>query len=155
MPELLIIILMAMLWSIFLGELTLFNLTMGGLIALVLLGVIQRGQANNFVRRVLAVGRFIYRFFVELIIANIIIARLAFVPRPRFNPHVIAVPLKLESDAAIALLSATITLLPGTVAMGVSEDKNVLYAHAMGEEDIEKAKESVTRIEALILGFMR
>ena len=154
MLELLIIISIALLWALFLGGLTPFALTAGALIAIVLLSVIQRGQEDSFGSRFVAVIRFIYRFFVELFMANFAIASLAFKPKPKFDPHVIAVPLKLKTDPAIALLSATITLLPGTVAMGVSEDKNTLYAHAIGEADIDKAKDSVTRIEDLILGFM-
>ncbi|MCA9837734.1 MAG: Na+/H+ antiporter subunit E [Trueperaceae bacterium] len=154
MLELLIIILISLLWSLFLGELSLFNLTVGALLALLLLSVIQREQEHNFSQRFRAVLFFVYRFFIELFMANLVIARLAFSARPKFNPHVIAVPLKLESDAAISLLAATITLLPGTVAMGVSEDKSLLYAHAMGEADVAKAKDSITRIETLILGFM-
>lgn len=154
MLELLIVILISLLWALFLGQLTLFNLTMGALIATVLLSVIQRGQENNFGGRLLAVLRFVYRFVIELFVASIALAKIAFAPKPVFHPHIIAVPLKLKSDEAIALLSATITLLPGTVAMGVSEDKGLLYAHAMGEADIDKAKDSVTRMETLILGFM-
>ncbi len=154
MLELLIMISMSLLWSLFLGELSLFNLTVGAAFSLFLLGVIQREQEDNFVSRFFAVLHFVYRFFVELFMANFAIAKLAFALKPKFSPHVIAVPLRLESDAAIALLAATITLLPGTVAMGVSEDKKLLYAHAIGEADIAKAKDSVSRIETLILGFM-
>jgi multicomponent Na+:H+ antiporter subunit E len=154
MLELLIVILLALLWALFLGELTLFNLTIGALIAILLLSVIQRGQSFGFAKRLLALLYFVYRFFVELFVANIAIAKLAFLSKPSFHPHIIAVPLKVKSDGAIALLSATITLLPGTVAMGVSQDKSMLYAHAIGEADIAKAKDSVTRMEDLILGFM-
>ena len=99
--------------------------------------------------------RFVLSFFKELVVANLIIARLTLRAHPRYHTHVIAVPIRLESDAAIALLSATITLLPGTVAMGVSNDRKNLYAHAMGTNSVEDAKESVTRMETLILGFMK
>jgi len=154
MLELLIVVLLSLLWALFLGELSLFNLLVGALMATGLLSVIQRGSEDNFGLRLFGVLRFIYRFFVEALMANIALAKIAFSPKPVFDPHVIAVPLTLESDEAIALLAATITLLPGTVAMGVSEDKSLLYAHAMGEADVDKAKDSVTRIETLILGFM-
>ena len=154
MLEMLVVLLVSLLWAIFLGGFSAFNLVVGAILAMVLLSLISSGQKKTFPQRVLAVFRFIYRFLLELIVANIVIARLAFTPRPRFAPHIIAVPLRLETNAAIALLSATITLLPGTVAMGVSEDKKFLYAHAMGEPDLAKAKDSVTRMESLILGFM-
>jgi multicomponent Na+:H+ antiporter subunit E len=116
--------------------------------------VLQRDEENNFTSKVVAVFKFILVFFKELFVANLILARLAFQGQPRLQPHVLAVPLQLKTDIAISLLSATITLLPGTIAMGVSEDRSELYAHAMGAE-LEAAKDSIVRIETLILGFMR
>lgn len=155
MLELIIIIFIALLWALFLGELSLFNLTMGAAIAILLLSLIQRDQEYSFAKRLVAFLRFLGSFLIEMTIANIMIARLAFIPKPKFHPHIIAVPLRLETDVAIALLSATITLMPGTVAMGVSEDKKLLYAHAVAEADLSKLKNSVSRMESLILGFTK
>ena len=155
MVELLTILLFALLWALFFGELTAYNLIVGSLLGLLLLSVLQRNQERAFHRRLGALLRFVYRFFLELVTAGFVVARLALRANPKLHPHIIAVPLRLESDGAITLLAATITLLPGTVAMGVSEDKSVLYAHAIGEADIAKARDSVQRIETLILGFMR
>lgn len=154
MGDALLLLLMALVWALFLGELSIFNLIVGTVIGLLLLGVVQRGQRSSTSSRVFAALFFAFRFVVELVQANIVIALLAVRRRPKFHPHIIAVPLRVESDAAISLLASTITLLPGTVALGVSEDKSILYAHAIGEADIEKARDSVTRIETLILGFM-
>ena len=39
--------------------------------------------------------------------------------------------------------------------MGVAPDKSVLYAHAIGAAEPQAAKDSVVRIETLILGFMK
>lgn len=154
MANIFTILAVALLWTVFVGEFSPFNVFVGGMIALLLLSVLQRSQDNAFPKRVVAFLRFIAQFFSELIVANFAIAKLAIVAKPQFHPHIIAVPLRVKSDAAISLLSATITLLPGTVAMGVSEHKDVLYAHAIGEEDVQKAHDSITRIETLILGFM-
>lgn len=154
MAETLTVLAIALLWSFLLGAMTPFNLLVGVLLGILLLSVVQRERGEGFPKRVWGVVRFVARFLVEVVIANIAIARLAIARRPNFYPHIIAVPLRLKSDAAISLLAATITLLPGTVAMGVSEDKRLLYAHAIGEADIEKAKAGVVRIESLILNFM-
>lgn len=154
MSEILTIIAIALLWSFLLGAMSPFNLLIGALLGILLLSIVRRDQGEGFPKRFLGFVRFALRFLVEVVIANIAIARLAIARRPNFYPHIIAVPLRLKSDAAISLLAATITLLPGTVAMGVSEDKRVLYAHAIGEADIAKARDSVTRIETLILNFM-
>ena len=155
MTDIVTTLLMAFVWSILAGELTFFNLAVGSLIGLLLLGVIQRGKSGSLPRRLFSLALFIVRFVVELIQANFAIALLAIIRNPKFHPHIIAVPLRIESDAAIALLASTITLLPGTVALGVSEDKSLMYAHAIGEADLDKARDSVTRIETLILGFMK
>lgn len=154
MAEILALFGIALLWSLLVGSLDLLNLVVGALLGLLLLSLVQRENARSFPRRVAAFTRFAVRFLGELVLANAVVALLALRPRPRFHPHVIAVPLRVTSDGAISLLAATITLLPGTVAMGVSEDRRLLYAHAIGEADPARSRASVTRIEDLILGFM-
>jgi multicomponent Na+:H+ antiporter subunit E len=152
--DVLAVLLSGFLWSFLIGELSFVNLFIGSILGMGLLALIRRQRASSFPRRVFAVINFFMQFMWELFLANIIIAMLALRARPRFYPHIIAVPLTVTSDPAIALLSAAITLLPGTVALGISEDKCQLYAHAIGADDIADARDSVLRIEKLILRFM-
>jgi len=154
MGSLLAVLGMALLWSFLMGRLTPVNLIVGALLGILLLSVVEREQERSFARRLAALVRFTLRFSWELVTANVMVALLAVRPRPRYHPHFIAVPLRVESDAAIALLSAAITLLPGTVAMGVSDDRRLLYAHAILQADPARSRADVQRIEALILGFM-
>lgn len=154
MTSILGILAIALLWAFLMGEPSFFNIAVGALLGTLVLSVVQRGEERSFGRRVLGIGRFLLRFIYELLVANVVVALLALRPRPRFHPHIIAVPLRVESDLAISLLSAAITLLPGTVAMGTSDDRRLLYAHAITESDPERSRASVTRIEDLILGFM-
>lgn len=154
MRQIFILLLFALLWPILVGELTAYNLLAGGALALLLLSAV-RGGSGSFARRLGAFLRYLLVFSWELLLANVLIAVLALRPHPKFYPHIIAVPLRLESDAAISLLSATITLLPGTVAMGVSADRKLLYAHAINIPDVARARDSVTQLETRILGFMR
>ncbi len=154
MAEIVAVVLIALLWASLAANFSLYNLLFGALLGLFLLAGVSSGE-RPLPRRILAFLRYLLSFAKELIVANVLIALLALTPRPVFHPHVIAVPLRLKSDGAIALLFATITLLPGTVAMGVSEDRARLYAHAIGILDLDEAKNAVTRMESLILGFMR
>ena len=149
------LLLLSLLWVFLVGNLTLYNVLFGAALGLLLLTMVQEERERSLPRRVVGFARFLGRFLYELVVANVLIALLAVRPRPRFHPHIIAVPLRVESDAAISLLSAAITLLPGTVAMGVSEDRRTLYAHAIAEADPARSRAGVTRIEDLILGFMR
>ncbi len=154
MLELLTVLAVALLWVFLAANLTLYNLFIGALLGLLFLSVVRREGERSFPARLVGFARFVAQFLYELFISNIAVALLAVKPRPRLHPHIIAVPLNVKSDAAITLLSAAITLLPGTVAMGVSADRSLLYAHAIGEADVEKSRNSVTRIERLILRFM-
>lgn len=154
MGSLLAVLGMALMWSFLMGQLTALNLVVGALLGILLLSVVERERERSFPRRLAAFVRFVLRFSFELVTANVLVALLAFRPRPRYYPHFIAVPLRVRSDAAISLLSAAITLLPGTVAMGVSDDRGLLYAHAILQADPERSRASVERIEGLILGFM-
>lgn len=154
MGEVVVLVTVALLWAFLYGEFTSFNLLAGAVLGLLLLTAIRRGHSSSLPIRLWRVLRFLFAFLWELLVAGIVIAWLAVRSRPSFHPHVIAVPLRVKSDAAISLLSATITLLPGTVAMGTSEDRRTLYAHAIGEADPDRSRASVTRIETLILGFL-
>ncbi|MEJ2287557.1 MAG: Na+/H+ antiporter subunit E [Deinococcales bacterium] len=154
MASLLAVLGMALMWSFLMGRLTALNLVVGALLGVLLLSVVERERERSFPRRLWGLVRFVVSFVLELVTSNVLVALLAVRPRPRYHPHIIAVPLRVKSDAAISLLSAAITLLPGTVAMGVSEDRGLLYAHAILQADPERSRASVQRIETLILGFM-
>lgn len=153
MSQIIVLLLFSLLWPVLVGDLTAFNLLVGGALAVLLLSVVRSGGAS-FAGRAGAFVRYLGAFLWELLLANVIIALLALRPRPRLHPHVLAVPLRLQSDVGISLLSATITLLPGTVAMGVSGDRKLLYAHAINIADVAEARASITRMETRILGFM-
>lgn len=155
MSEVLVVVALALLWSFLSGELSAFNLLVGAFLGMLILLATKGESSSSLPRRLWRMVRFIGGFMYELLLAGLMISRLAISRRPRFHPHVIAVPLRVESDGAISLLSATITLLPGTVAMGTSRDRRYLYAHAIAEADPERARDAVARIETLILGFMR
>ena len=153
MTPVVIVLSFALLWSVLVGELGAYNLLVGGALATLLLSVLRTGDAS-FAVRLWGFIRFLLRFVWELLSANVQVALLALQPKPRLHPHIIAVPLRLQSDAGISLLSATITLLPGTVAMGVSSDHKLLYAHAINIAEVALAKDSITLMETYILRFM-
>ncbi len=60
-------------------------------------------------------------------------------------PGVVAIPLDARTDLEITLLANLITLTPGSVSLDLSEDKRVLYVHAMYIDggDIEAYRRSI------------
>ncbi len=73
-------------------------------------------------------------------------------------PGVIAIPLDARTDAEITLLANLITLTPGSVSLDLSEDRRVLYVHAMYIDggDVEAYRRSVKDgLERRVLELLR
>lgn len=79
-------------------------------------------------------------FLWELVLANLRLARDVVRPLSDLRPAVVAIPLDLDTDVEITLLSTLITLTPGTLSLDVSSDRKVLYIHAMHGSDVEKLR---------------
>ncbi len=73
-------------------------------------------------------------------------------------PGVIAIPLEARTDVEITLLANLITLTPGSVSLDLSEDRRVLYIHAMYIDggDVEAYRRSVKEgLERRVLELLR
>jgi multicomponent Na+:H+ antiporter subunit E len=73
-------------------------------------------------------------------------------------PGVIGIPLDARTDAEITLLANLITLTPGSVSLDLSEDRSVLYVHAMYIDggDVEAYRRSVKEgLERRVLELLR
>lgn len=96
-----------------------------------------------YMHRVLAVIYLIGLFFKELISANIQVLLLIIQPKMPIKPAIFALPIVLEKDWEITLLSSLITLTPGTLVIDVSEDSRTLYIHALNYGDADEAIDSI------------
>jgi len=96
-----------------------------------------------YMHRVWAVIYLIGLFFKELISANIQVLLLIVQPKMPIKPAIFALPIVLEKDWEITLLSSLITLTPGTLVLDVSEDSKTLYIHALNYGDADEAIDSI------------
>jgi multicomponent Na+:H+ antiporter subunit E len=85
----------------------------------------------RLVSRILKIGALVGIFFYELWASSVAVARAAFARQPKLHPAILAVPIDLKSDFAIAALANLVTLTPGTCSLHVSEDRHTLYVHAL------------------------
>jgi multicomponent Na+:H+ antiporter subunit E len=97
------------------------------------------------IRRVRAWAVLLGVFAVEM--AKSVMAVSAWVLRREqgFRPAIIAIPLDARTDAEISLFADMITLTPGTTSLHVSEDRKILYVHAMDAPDPEAAAAEMKR----------
>jgi multicomponent Na+:H+ antiporter subunit E len=68
----------------------------------------------------------------------------------------VAIPLDVETDVEITLLANLITLTPGTLSMDISDDRKVLYVHAMYVDDPEALRAEIKNgFERRVLEMLR
>ena len=89
----------------------------------------------------------------DIIKANIAVARIVlFMPKADLRPCWLPVPLRLTSPEALAILAGTITLTPGTVTCGISEDGRHLLVHCLHAPDPDAVRaEIIERYESRLL----
>ncbi|BCW99572.1 MAG: cation:proton antiporter [Armatimonadota bacterium] len=125
---------LALAWAALHGEFSLTSLSVGFAVGYLLLALLVRGGLvgqSPYTARASRAAGFIAFFLWELVLANIRIAHDVLTPKHHMQPGIVAIPLDAKTDAEITLLANLITLTPGTLSLDVSEDRRVLYIHAM------------------------
>ncbi len=129
---------LALVWAGATGVISMETLTAGFLMGMVVLHVVGPvfGDERYVIRFVLAIGLLLF-FLRELILSSVRVAIDVIRPTLTMRPAVVSVPLDLTGDAQITLLANLISLTPGTLSVDVSDDKSVLYVHAMYGDDAD------------------
>jgi multicomponent Na+:H+ antiporter subunit E len=148
---------LALAWALAVGGVSLTNFAVGFGLGYASLWFAQPaiGRSNYFGRVPRAMG-FVLFFLWELILANLRVAYDVVTPKYHMRPGIVAIPLDAETDLEITLLASLITLTPGTLSLDVSEDRKVLYVHAMFVEDVESFRDSIKHgVERRLLELIR
>lgn len=100
-------------------------------------------HSRFYILRIVAVINLLFLFIKELILSNIAVLKVVLAPKLNMRPGIFALPTDLKEDWEITVLSALITLTPGTVVVDVSDDNKTLYVHAMDIDDVEESISSI------------
>lgn len=102
------------------------------------------------IKSVPALMQYCLLVFWDVIIANIQVARIVlFMPADRIRTEWIVVPIDLRTPEAIALLSGTITMTPGTVTADMSDCGRALLIHTLHAPDPNAVRDEIkSRYEA-------
>lgn len=131
-------LLLAIGWVAATGSLTIPNLILGALVGAAGLWLVRdRVRTGQVVSRAWRIASLAWLFLVELIVSAVKVAVLVLRPdmREHLRPGIVAFPLSLTGDSQITLLANMITLTPGTLSVDVSDDRKVLYVHAISVRD--------------------
>ena len=150
-------ILIAIGWAAMTGQFTPQNLLLGFALGYFFLWLASpRLFASRYFVKIRQVFAFYFFFLWELVLANLRLAYDVATPGHDMHPGVVAIPLEARTDAEITLLASCITLTPGTLSLDVSQDRKVLYIHAMYIDDIENLRRDIkTGMERRVLEVLR
>ncbi|SET06763.1 multisubunit sodium/proton antiporter, MrpE subunit [Methanococcoides vulcani] len=97
----------------------------------------------NTVRKIPHQLKFLSVLLIEIIKANIMVAKIVLSPKMDIKPGIVAVPIRTVTDTGITAIANTITLTPGTLTLDVSDDRKVLYVHAIDASDPQGVRDSI------------
>lgn len=148
-------LILALMWAAVTGAFTFGNLVLGGSIGFVALWLMRDRIARpTLFRRLGRAASLAALFLYELSLSALRVAILVLRPdmKRHLKPAIIAFPLTVTTDPEITLLANLITLTPGTLSVDVSNDRRVLYVHALSVPNRQKLIEDIAGgFEAKIL----
>jgi multicomponent Na+:H+ antiporter subunit E len=87
--------------------------------------------AKDYFRKLPSLMNLIVFFTKELLVANLRVAYDVVTPITYMRPCIVGVPLDAKTDLEITILACMISLTPGTLSLTLSEDKTILFVHAI------------------------
>lgn len=152
-------VILSMVWAMLLGEINLDTIASGFAIAYAVLFVLFRrhdGANASYFYLAPRIIAFLFYYIFELIRSNLIVAWDIVTPTHHMRPGVVAIPLDAKSDVEITALANLITMTPGTLSLDISDDRKVLYVHAMYIDDVDKLRrETKESLERRVLNILR
>lgn len=144
--------LIAISWMALMHSVEIFHVLAGLCIGLVIPRLIQPflGEAHQV--RWLKALRFSGVVLWDIVVSNIVVARLVLGDLHNMNPTWIRVPLASSHPTVNALFAMIITTTPGTVSAVVDEQRGLILVHALNCDDPQAAAlEMKQRYEAALL----
>lgn len=139
-------LLLALAWGALTGSFEPLNLLFGFILGFLVLGLSERSLSpggGRYLRKSLLAFQLIGIAFIDILKANLRVARTVLSPRPSLRPAVVSFPLDLRTEGAITLLSNLISLTPGTLSLDVSSDRTTLFIHVLWLDEAERFRQEL------------
>ncbi|MEM1628546.1 MAG: Na+/H+ antiporter subunit E [Desulfurococcaceae archaeon] len=127
------------------GKITSITLITGFAISLTISTLLAKSDAANILGpKMFYLFKYIYHFIITEIKEHLEMARII-LGRRTIKPGLVEIPVKAESNTALALLALTITNTPGTIAVHVNTEKKTMIIHWIDvkSEDIGEAAKMI------------
>lgn len=142
---------LVVLWLLAWGELSAANVLSGvAVAAAVLLAFPPRPAATRVHVRPAAALRLMAYVVSQLVVSNALMTRQILSRHPDVRPGVVAHRLRVPSDEVVAVMTAVISLSPGTMTADVDDASATIYVHFFRLRDLAAARASIERLERLV-----
>ena len=144
-------LILSVIWLLLTGSYTLNNFVLGLILGSLFVFLFSKVLPQHFyLYRVYKIIKLAVVFLIELIKANIDVLKIILRPKINNHPGFFVYNTDLKTDWQIVLLSNLITLTPGTVVLGISDDRTKIYIHAIDfstkEEEVASIKSSLEKV---------
>lgn len=133
-------------WQLLMNQVSAGSLVMGAILAILIPWLTNvfwpNPPASCRVDRLLL---FVCRVLVDIVTANLQVAKLILGPRRELRPAFVEYPLSLQHEFSISVLASTISLTPGTVSADISADRKTLLIHGLDIGDEQELIEHIRR----------
>jgi multicomponent Na+:H+ antiporter subunit E len=125
---------MMMFWLILIPSYTIENIIAGLLTCLGALWfsselLIEEEQASIYTKKgIILYVRYVYRLTIEIVKANIDVAKIVLSKNMDIQPHFFKVPLHIHKDLNKVIYANAITLTPGTLSVDIEDDYILVHA---------------------------
>lgn len=109
-----------------------------------------------YVRRIPLFIGFVIFYVGELLSSTLSVMRALFRNQSTLRPGIIAYELEARTDLEIVLLNSLLSLTPGTLGVGLSENRKTLYVHVIDVPDADAMRLQIrTGLERRLLEVLR
>lgn len=106
-------------------------------------------------RRIVRALSFLGFFSIELVRANLQVAREVITPRHTMQPAIIPMRVQVESDLEVSLLMGLLALTPGSLPVDLDRENRILVIHLVHSPSAEASRRQVSRLERRLLEVVR
>ncbi|PRX97338.1 Na+/H+ antiporter subunit E [Allonocardiopsis opalescens] len=146
---------LTVMWLILWGDVTLGATVAGAIVATGCYAAAKLPRMPIGVRlRPLGIVRVVVVLAYDLLVSSVHMAWHVLHRPGRARGAVVAVPLQTESDLLMAMTAGGLTMVPGSMVVGLNRDEGVLYVHGFplhDERSVEKLRRDVRRTEELFV----
>lgn len=136
LPHPLLSVFLLLVWLLLMNTFSFGQLLLGALLGLAIPLLTQRFWIHPpQIKRPLKLLLFLLRILIDIILANLQVAKLILSPMKSLRPAFIEVPIELQDELALIMLASIVSLTPGSVSADISDDRTLLLVHALHADD--------------------